>query len=150
MQRPQPRMGTEQNVVGKRVLAFLIDIVLISVVLGVVFGVFAAVLGGLFGRAGGAVVALVSPLLGLVGLAYFIYMEGTYGQTLGKRFMDVVVVTDTGAPCDMKASAIRNILRIVDALPTLYIVGFAVMYLVSDDRQRVGDIVADTVVVRTT
>jgi uncharacterized RDD family membrane protein YckC len=134
-------MGTENDVVGKRVLAFLVDVVLLGVTVGVLGGVFSVLLG----RVG----ALLTPLLGLVGIVYFIYMEGTYGQTLGKRFLNIVVVDENGGDCSMGASAIRNVLRIVDAFPTFYIVGFAVMYLVSDKKQRVGDLVGDTVVVET-
>ena len=141
MERPRPQSGTEDDVVVQRVVAFLIDIV----ILGVAVGVVGAVLGAVLGR----VAVFVTPILSLVGIVYFIYMEGTYGQTLGKRFMSIVVVHESGANCDMRGSAIRNVLRIVDALPTFYIVGFAVMYLVSDRKQRVGDIVGDTVVVKT-
>lgn len=141
MERPRPQLGTETDVVGTRVLAFVIDAVLVGVTVGLV----GAILGVVLGR----VPALVAPLFGLVGIVYFIYMEGTYGQTLGKRFTNLVVVKADGGDCDMTASAIRNVLRLVDAFPTLYIVGFAVMYLVSDRRQRVGDLAGDTVVVRT-
>jgi uncharacterized RDD family membrane protein YckC len=83
----------------------------------------------------------------VAALVYFVYMEGTYGQTIGKRLMGIVVVREDGSPLDMRAAAIRNVARIVDAFPTLYIVGFAAMYLVGEDRQRVGDLVADTMVV---
>ncbi|WP_216824793.1 RDD family protein [Salinigranum rubrum] len=139
MERPRPQLGTENSVVVKRVLAFVIDVVLLAVVVGIAGAIF----GALLGRLGG----ILTPLLSLVGVVYFIYMEGTYGQTLGKRLVGIVVVDEDGGACDMTASAIRNVLRLVDALPTLYIVGFAVMYLVSDRKQRVGDLVGDTVVV---
>jgi uncharacterized RDD family membrane protein YckC len=142
MQRPRPQLGTENDVVIQRVIAFVID----AVLLGIVVGLVGVVLGAVLGRLAG----FVTPLLGLVGIVYFIYMEGTYGQTIGKRVMSIVVVDEGGGACDMRASAIRNVLRLVDALPTLYIVGFAVMYLVSDRKQRVGDIVGDTLVVKTT
>lgn len=134
-------MGTENDVVGKRVLAFLVDAVMLGLAVGILAGAFSILLG----RVG----ALLTPLLGLVGIAYFIYMEGTYGQTLGKRFLNIVVVDENGGDCGMGAAAIRNVLRLVDAFPTFYIVGFAVMYLVSDKKQRVGDLVGDTVVVET-
>jgi uncharacterized RDD family membrane protein YckC len=139
MERPRPQLGTENDVVFQRIAAFVID----AVLLGVAVGLVGAVLGTVFGR----FATLVTPLLGLVGIVYFIYMEGTYGQTIGKRVMNIVVVDEDGGDCDVRASAIRNVLRIVDALPTLYLVGFAVMYLVSDRKQRVGDLVADTMVV---
>lgn len=149
MQRPQARLGTQEDATVSRLIAFVVDAVLIGVVLGVVLGVVGAVLGGLLGRTGGLLTGLLAPLGGLAVLVYFIYMEGAYGQTIGKRLMGVVVVKDDGSDCDMRASAIRNVVRIVDALPTLYIVGLAVMFLVGDDRQRVGDILANTLVVKT-
>lgn len=133
-------MGTENDVVVKRVLAFVIDAVLLGITVGII--------GGVLGVVSGRLAALVTPLLALVGIVYFIYMEGTYGQTLGKRFTGIVVVKENGGNCDITAAAIRNVLRIVDALPTLYIVGFAVMYLVGDKKQRVGDLVADTIVLK--
>jgi uncharacterized RDD family membrane protein YckC len=132
-------MGTENDVVVKRVLAFVIDVVLLGITVGIV--------GGILGTVLGRFAAVLTPLLALVGIVYFIYMEGTYGQTLGKRFTGIVVVKENGGNCDITAAAIRNVLRIVDALPTLYIVGFAVMYLVGDKKQRVGDLVGDTIVV---
>jgi uncharacterized RDD family membrane protein YckC len=61
--------------------------------------------------------------------------------------MGIVVVKEDGSALDMRSSAVRNVARIVDAFPTLYLVGFAAMYLVGEDRQRVGDLVADTLVV---
>ena len=139
MNRPIAQLGTQRDVVGKRVLAFLVDIVVLAVTIGVLSGVASAVSNTL-----GAIVGL---LLTFAALAYFVYMEGTYGQTVGKRLMGIVVVKADGSACDIRASAIRNVVRIVDAFPTLYIVGFAVMYLLGEDRQRVGDLVADTLVV---
>lgn len=59
--------------------------------------------------------------------------------------MDVVVKAD-GSDCDYAASLVRNVLRVVDALPTLYIIGLVVIFF-SDEGQRVGDIAASTVVV---
>ena len=139
MIRPVARPGTQRDVVGKRVVAFLVDVVAIAVtvvVLSTVAGIVSDILG-----------VLVSLVLSLAAIAYFVYMEGTYGQTLGKRLVGIVVVKADGSACDIRASAIRNVARIVDAFPTLYIVGFAVMYLLGEDRQRVGDLVADTMVV---
>jgi uncharacterized RDD family membrane protein YckC len=139
MTRPVARLGTQRDVVGKRVVAFLVDAVAVAVAILVVSGIVGLV-SDLLG-------ALVSLVLALAAIVYFVYMEGTYGQTLGKRLVGIVVVKEDGSPLDMRSAAIRNVARIVDAFPTLYLVGFAAMYLVGEDRQRVGDLVADTVVV---
>jgi uncharacterized RDD family membrane protein YckC len=53
-----------------------------------------------------------------------------------------------GGPCTARASAVRNMLRYVDFLgvPPL-VVGLVAAY--TTDGRRVGDLAADTVVVRT-
>ena len=138
MERPQPRMGTEGNVVLKRILAWIVDAVIIGVGVGVIFGVVAVISGRLAG--------LLSPLFGIAAFAYFIYFEGAYGQTLGKRVLGIVVVEDDGTACDFTDSLLRNLLRVVDVLPGFYILGLVVI-LLTDENQRIGDVVAGTVVV---
>lgn len=140
MDRPQPRLGTETDVLGRRVLAWLVDSLVIAVVAAVVTGVL-----GLLGDRVGALVAVVPTLL--VALGYFVYFEATYGQTLGKRALGLVVVKEDGSDCDLVASAVRNVLRVVDNLLPFYLLGL-IAILVTDRNQRVGDIAADTVVVR--
>ncbi len=81
----------------------------------------------------------------LIIILYFILMEGTMGQTVGKMATGIKVVKEDGSPCDMKASLIRNILRIIDAI-FVYIVG-AIIIAQSDKNQRLGDMGANTVVV---
>jgi uncharacterized RDD family membrane protein YckC len=135
--RPQPEMGTEGDVVLRRIVAIIIDIVLIGIVTSVISGVLAQIR-----------LAALGSLIGLViGFGYYIYLEGTYGQTIGKMALDIVVVTEDGGPIEYGPAAIRTLLRIVDILPAFYLVGFIAM-LVTDRKQRLGDIVADTIVVR--
>ena len=79
--------------------------------------------------------------------AYLVYFEAEYGQTVGKMLTDVVVVTEDGDAIGYRESAVRTLLRLVDVLPFFYLVGVVAIYL-TGRRQRVGDLVADTVVVR--
>lgn len=90
------------------------------------------------------------PLLGagfLIFLLYFVILEGMWGATVGKMVMKIKVVREDGSPCGLGPAVIRNILRIVDALPFLYIVGLIFMSR-SDKKQRLGDKIAKTVVVK--
>lgn len=137
MDRPEPELGTQDETLRKRVLAVIIDAVLIAVItfaitsaLGDVTNVFGSVIGG----------------VGLLSFAYFIYFEAVYGQTLGKNVMDIVVVKADGGDCDWRASIIRNVFRVIDGF-AFYLVGFIVIIL-TDDDQRLGDIVGDTVVMK--
>lgn len=138
-ERPEPEMGTEGDVLLKRIVAIIIDSILLFVVTAVLVGIFVAISSRL---------SVLGNLLGLlIAFAYFVYFEGESGQTIGKRVMDLVVVTEDGEPIDYGTAAIRTVLRIIDGL-FLYLVGFIVV-LVTDRKQRLGDIAADTVVVRT-
>ncbi|WP_178917548.1 RDD family protein [Natronomonas gomsonensis] len=139
-ERPLPDLGTEGDVVVKRILAFLVDAIGFGLLIGIVSEVL-AVISETLG-------VLVGGLGTLLFFIYFIYFEAEYGQTVGKMVMDIVVVTEDGDPITYRDSAIRTLLRIVDALPFFYIVGLVAIY-VTDRKQRVGDLVADTIVVKT-
>lgn len=70
------------------------------------------------------------------------------GRTPGKRWSRLRVVRDDGSPVTFGASALRNILRLVDGLPPgLYLVG-AIAIFATRDNQRLGDLAAGTIVVR--
>jgi uncharacterized RDD family membrane protein YckC len=91
-------------------------------------------------------------LLLLIQLAaewsYFVFSEmASGGRSLGKRVAGLRVVRDGGLPITFRASAVRNLLRIVDYLPTSYLVGLTSI-VVSPEGKRLGDMAAGTLVVR--
>jgi uncharacterized RDD family membrane protein YckC len=120
--------------VGPRFLAILID----SIIIGVV----AAILGVIFRNSPG----LSGGVTGLLALAYFIVLEATQGATLGKMALGLRVTRTDGAPISWTESIIRNLLRIIDGL-FVYLIG-AILIWTSPLKQRLGDRVAKTVVVR--
>lgn len=135
--RPQPVLDTEGDVVWRRAIAVIIDMILIGIVTGIVGSILAQMR-----------LAALAGLVGLVlGFGYYIYLEGNYGQTIGKMALGIVVVTENGGAIEYREAAIRTLLRIIDTLPFLYLVGI-ILVLATDRNQRLGDIVADTVVVR--
>jgi uncharacterized RDD family membrane protein YckC len=69
------------------------------------------------------------------------------GRTPGKRWNGLRVVRTEGQPIGFLASATRNLLRLIDWLPSLYVVGMISIFA-TRKNQRLGDIVAGTVVVR--
>jgi uncharacterized RDD family membrane protein YckC len=84
----------------------------------------------------------------VVMLGYSIYCEWFWrGQTFGKRVMRLRVVDAHGLRLKFSQVVIRNLLRFVDMLPMLYLVG-GVACLVSRRAQRLGDFAANTIVVR--
>jgi uncharacterized RDD family membrane protein YckC len=69
------------------------------------------------------------------------------GRTLGKRWNGLRVVRVGGQPIGFVSSVIRNLLRLIDILPGFYLVGMTAVF-VTRKNQRLGDVVAGTVVVR--
>jgi uncharacterized RDD family membrane protein YckC len=69
------------------------------------------------------------------------------GRTPGKRTAHLRVVRTGGQPVGFAASLIRNVLRVVDFLPTMYLIG-AFTIVASRHNQRLGDLAAGTFVVR--
>jgi uncharacterized RDD family membrane protein YckC len=85
----------------------------------------------------------------LIMLGYGIVLEWFWhGQTLGKRLMNLRVMDVHGLKLNFSQVAIRNLLRTVDSLPVYYMAG-GICCILSPKRQRLGDIAANTVVVRT-
>ncbi|MHC4127848.1 MAG: RDD family protein [Planctomycetota bacterium] len=83
----------------------------------------------------------------LVIIAYFILLEGLAGATVGKMLVRVRIVGADGERITMAQSVVRNVLRVVDSLPALNLVGI-VLILVSPEKARFGDLVAKTRVIR--
>ncbi len=108
------------------------------------------VVGLLFGEStdSGFVLSLIpAGFLLLIACTYFTVLEWKFGQTLGKKIVGSRVVGVDGSRLTLRAAIIRTILRIVDWLPFFYVAG-CIALLVSKSRQRLGDQVAKTVVVR--
>ncbi len=88
---------------------------------------------------------LMSAML-LVCYFYRSLLEGIWGKTIGKRICGIVVLKDDFTKCDIPKGLLRNLMRIVD-LFFYYWVG-VVSIVATMKWQRLGDIVAGTVVVR--
>ncbi|PID40676.1 MAG: RDD family protein [Proteobacteria bacterium] len=86
----------------------------------------------------------------LLNLGYSMVLEWFWhGQTVGKRLLCLRVMDIQGLELQVSQIAIRNLLRAVDSLPLLYLVG-GVTALINRRGQRLGDIAANTVVIRIT
>ena len=84
----------------------------------------------------------------LILWGYFVAFEALWdGQTPGKRLLGLRVVRNGGGGVDIGASAARNLVRFVDFLPFGYFVGM-VSIVANQRNQRLGDLVAGTIVVR--
>jgi uncharacterized RDD family membrane protein YckC len=78
---------------------------------------------------------------------YDVFAEWAWrGQTLGKRLLRLRVVDARGLRLSFVQCLLRNLLRFIDGLPLAYAVG-GVAALVNSRGQRLGDLVAGTLVV---
>ena len=144
---PPPDRSDQEDVVGPRVGAALVDLVLLAgvfAILGLTVGE-STVGGGSFNVAIGDGWLL---LFGALAFLYYFVLEATTGQTVGKRLGGLRVVNADGGRPSVWAIAGRTVLRIVDVLPFLYLVGFLTMLATGSRRQRIGDLAAGTVVAR--
>lgn len=103
-------------------------------------------LGTLVG--GGLGIALLAMAAFAIFFLYHVLFEvlGS-GRTPGKRLTHLRVVRESGAPVDLPASAIRTLLRLIDFLPTVYLIGLTAI-VATRRNQRLGDLAADTLVIR--
>lgn len=84
----------------------------------------------------------------LLGWGYHVYFETRHqGQPPGKRLAGIRVVDGRGLPLSAEQSFVRNVVRALDALPIGYALGCCVS-LLDGERRRLGDLAADTLVVR--
>ncbi len=146
---PAPTPPEAQGVLV-RGIAWFID----SIVLGMVtFAAFIPVTLAAFARGSSPFAFFASASIWIqlfvvlaLQFVYFTALEGRFGQTLGKFVSEVKVVREDGSPIGYRAAALRTILRLIDFLPVLYGVG-ALLIWSSDKRQRLGDVVAHTIVI---
>jgi uncharacterized RDD family membrane protein YckC len=141
---------------ARRAAAYLVDLIIcytavvvvgFIVIIGVSLGS-AATMGGSVDQVSKAGIGVLLVLLFLAQWGYFTTLEALRGASPGKSALGLRVVTLEGRPIGFGASLLRNLLRAADALPFGYIAGVVSISLTSR-FQRVGDLVAGTMVVRT-
>jgi uncharacterized RDD family membrane protein YckC len=95
------------------------------------------------------VYAVMSLVLFLIFSSYFAFFEWLWnGQTPGKRWLKLRVIREDGRPITFWEASVRNLLRTLDIMPfPFYSIGLIAVFSTTRD-QRVGDMVAGTVVVR--
>jgi uncharacterized RDD family membrane protein YckC len=84
----------------------------------------------------------------IVSIGYGILFEWMWrGQTIGKRVLRLRVVDVEGMRLQFHQIVVRNLLRFVDSLPAFYFIGGVTSWF-NSKCQRLGDIAANTVVIR--
>ena len=139
----------------RRLLALIADTVVISLLDALVnatFGVTRVTGGVVPSMASGSFASFTTQTtvdwiwLALLWVAYYAVLEGLFGATLGKLFAGLRVTDMQGRRIGWQPAILRNLARLLDALPFLYLLG-GVLTLSSRQHQRLGDRFAGTLVV---
>jgi uncharacterized RDD family membrane protein YckC len=133
----------ETRVTGRRVVQYIVD----AILSGIVFGLLSWALS----RGHGGIHTLLVLILVLVNIAwYFLYWAyipyARSGQTIGMSLLGVRVISRDGGPASLMQLFVRSILLVLFS-PLSLLVGIITM-MCSRYRQRVGDHLAKTMVVR--
>lgn len=129
---------------ASRALAVAVDLCVMGMLIGLT-ALTCAVFGVVFA---GFARALYFVALFAIQWGYGVVLEWRWhGQTVGKRVAGTRVLSSNGLAISFGQAALRNLLRVVDILPGGYLLG-GLSVLCDPRARRLGDIAADTVVVR--
>lgn len=131
--------GYTSSIIANRWMATLLDFVALGVTVTVAMGA----LDGRFAQ------VAIWPCLALL-VAYYPVMETCFGGTLGKLATGIRVVNIDGRRPAWWQSIVRTLLRLVEVNPVLFgAIPAGLVALFTPHRQRVGDLLASTYVLRT-
>jgi uncharacterized RDD family membrane protein YckC len=130
-----------------RILAFVIDITIVGIAY-LILSVFFTTAFSVFldGSMLGVIMALL-PVVGFIGYQFFSELFSD-GQSLGKRALNIKVVRLDGRQPSLTDFLLRAVFHIID---TIFSSGILAALVVSTSvkRQRLGDMTANTTVIRT-
>jgi uncharacterized RDD family membrane protein YckC len=129
---------------ASRFMAEIVDAALIVLIVLALIAV-AAIAGG---TAGLVIFSVAVGGLMLISVVYHVAFEVlAAGRTPGHRVNGLRVVMDGGEPVGLRASAVRNLVRLLEG-PPLFYAPAVVSILATRRNQRLGDLAAGTLVVR--
>ena len=148
-------ISTTQNVtieyqfasLGERILAFFIDVIVL-IIASVFWNFFVTMLTGDAVDEDHFLSLFVRTFFPLIGyFLYFLLSEGISGQTIGKKITNIKVIRLDGEEPMLSDYAVRALFHLID---TLFSAGVLAVTLISatDKRQRIGDMAANTTVVK--
>ena len=127
---------------GSRFLAILVDAVITTAIGTAIYTIIS-----MFLPTGVARAIFVTVNFFLTWAWHLFFETRKQGRTPGKRLLKIRVIDARGLPVSLHQSLVRNITRTLDFIPAFYGVG-AIAVMSSKTRRRLGDIIADTLVVR--
>jgi uncharacterized RDD family membrane protein YckC len=137
--------------VGSRFIAVLIDYLIYGVFLALLIFLAVLIIPALhmFSRVSANwAIGIFFLILFVIHWGYFSLFEAfDDGRTPGKRAAKIRVIHQSGRGISFLESLARNLVRFIDYLPSFYALGIVAIFS-SKRHQRLGDMVAGTLVVR--
>ncbi len=137
--------------IGSRFIAILIDYLIwgfVFLILGLLAAIVIPALHFFGGVSANWAIGIALLIVFLLQWGYFALFEAFgNGRTPGKRAARIRVIHQSGRGISFVESLARNLVRFIDYLPGFYAVGVVAIFL-SRRNQRLGDLVAGTLVVR--
>ncbi|UCE37512.1 MAG: DUF1614 domain-containing protein [Thermoplasmata archaeon] len=137
---------------SQRIVAFLIDI---SIIIGIMIPfLYVGGVAGLYDLTDLRVLLMSIWFIAFImwlwvaQVVYFTIFEGAFGHTPGKRLVGIKVATDERGKCGFMDAFTRNVVRLLDMTMFIYAVSLLLMSRYPKS-QRIGDMVANTVVLKT-
>ncbi len=152
------RINTTQNVViqyevasaGERILARLLDLVLFAAYLVLIYLLVGQIITSLSWETQSEVGPAIYMLLPLPIVTYTLWCESIFnGRTFGKMILGLKVVKTDGTPAGLGDFAFRWITRILEGEAGIFTSLALPVALISGKSQRIGDMIAGTIVIRT-
>lgn len=125
----------------RRWVATIIDFLIWAGLIGTIF-IAVEVIGGT-----ASVVVMIGWFMGLI--SYYLFLEGYTGYTAGKFFLRIQVVNEQGGIPRFVKSLLRSLVRLIETNPLLFGgLPAGIIVLATSKKQRLGDMAADTYVVK--
>jgi uncharacterized RDD family membrane protein YckC len=133
---------------GSRFGAALVDLIIQGVLLLALTLALSLAGSVVSGDLGVFLLGIGTLLIAVIVIGYYVVFEALNGgRTPGKAAMGISVATVDGTALSLGAVTLRTLMRLVDFLPAFYGAG-ALAIAVTPRNQRLGDLVANTIVIR--
>lgn len=153
----QARVLTTQNVsinyqvasIGERLLARLLDLVFFAAYLILAYYAMGVIIRGLNFEDMAKYGTVISFLIPLPVMTYTLWCEPLFnGRSFGKLIMGLKVVKTDGTPAGIGEFAFRWVMRLFEGEAGLFTCLALPVAIISGKGQRIGDMVADTLVIK--
>lgn len=152
------RINTTQNVVidyevassGERVLARLLDLAFFAAYTVLMYVIFGKLLSTFSGNLQTEIGTAIFLLIPIPVITYTLWCETLFnGRSFGKMILGLKVVKTDGTPAGLGDFAFRWITRILEGETGIFTALALPVALISNKSQRIGDMIAGTIVIRT-